>query len=70
MKIVTVEIDDQIYPKLIEFLEHLPKGHYELLEDDESLDDKERAEIAAIRNRLHEVDEREFEDWSTVRKDL
>ena len=70
MKTVTVEIDDQTYPKLIEFLKHLPKGHYELLEDKDSLEEEERAEIAAIRSRLTEADDGEFEDWSTVRKEL
>jgi len=70
MKTVTVEIDEQTYPKLIEFLKRLPEDRYELFEDDGSLEQEERTEISAIRSRLKEGNDSEFEDWSAVRKDL
>lgn len=70
MKTVTVQVDEQTYPKLIEFLERLPSGHYEVFEDDDYLEEKEQAEISAIRSRLREGDDSEFEDWRKVRKDL
>ena len=70
MKTVTVQVDEQTYPKLIEFLERLPRGHYEVFEDDDYLDEKEQAEISAIRSQLREGDDSEFEDWRKVRKDL
>lgn len=70
MKTVTVEIDEQTYPKLIEFLKHLPKDRYEVFEDDDFLKKDERAEISAIRSRLMEGNDSEFEAWSKVREDL
>ncbi len=70
MKTVTVQVDEKTYPKLIEFLERLPRGRYEVFEDDYYLEEKEQAAISTIRSRLRDGDDSEFEDWRKDRKDL
>jgi hypothetical protein len=71
MKTLTVELDDEAYPKLLAFLQRLAADqHAVLVSDDDVLSEAERTEVAAIRERLAAGDESEFEDWADLRRNL
>ena len=71
MKTLTVELDDDAYPKLLAFLQRLAADrHAILVSDDDALSQEEEAEVGAIRQRLAAGDESEFEDWADLRRKL
>lgn len=70
MKTLTLAIDEQAYPRLLEFLQGLPPDGYELFEDEPPLTGAERQEIDRIRARLAVGDDSDFEDWADVRASL
>lgn len=69
MKTLTVELDDDAYPKLLAFLQRLAADqHAILVSDDDTLSQEEKAEVGAIRERVAAGDESEFEDWADLRR--
>jgi hypothetical protein len=71
MKTLTVELDDDAYPKLLAFLRRLAADHHSILvSDDETLSEEEQTDVAAIRERVAAGDDSEFEDWADLRRKL
>jgi hypothetical protein len=68
MKSIILELNDDIYPKVIEFLRLPPPEQCHLLEDEAGLTEAERSEISSIREKANSGDMSDFESWSEARK--
>ena len=71
MKTISLEVDEQLYPHIVNFLRLLPEDSYHVLEDEDStLSPQEHAAIQAIQSHLQAGDESEFEDWDDIKDTL
>lgn len=64
MKTITLELNEQAYPQVVNFLHSLPENFYHIMENDEdSLSPEEYSAVKAIQAKLHAGDESDFMDW-------
>jgi hypothetical protein len=71
MKTISLEIYDQVYPQIVNFLRLLPENCCHLLEDDDAeLSPAEMSAIEMIRARLQTGDDSEFIDWENFKDKL
>ncbi len=71
MKTISLEVDEQIYPHIVNFLRLLPEDSCHVLEDEDSaLSPQEHSAIQVIQAHLQAGDESEFEDWDDIKDTL
>jgi len=70
MKTISLEIDEQIYPQVLNFLRLLPEDRCHILEDEDSLNPEELAALQDVQSRLRAGDESEFVDWDDIKDRL
>ena len=70
MKTISLEIDERIYPQVLNFLRLLPEEQCHILEDEDSLSAEELAAVQTIQSRLRAGDESEFVDWDEIKERL
>lgn len=64
MKTISLEIDERVYPQVVDFLRLLPKDFCHVLEDqDSTLTPEEYAAVQAAQARLQAGDDSDFVDW-------
>jgi len=70
MKTISLEVDDQIYPQVVDFLRLLPKDRCHVVDEDEVPSPMEMLAVQAIQSRLRTGDESEFVDWDDIKDNL
>lgn len=71
MKTISLEIDEGIYPQVVDFLRLLPKDRCQGLEEDDStLSAEEYSVVRAAQARIQAGDEGDFVDWEAMRAKL
>ncbi len=71
MKTISLEVDDNSYWDMMNFLRLLPKDRFHLLEDDsDSLSPEEQTQIKALQACLQAGDDSDFEDWEAIKTDF
>jgi cytoplasmic iron level regulating protein YaaA (DUF328/UPF0246 family) len=70
MKTISLEVDEQIYSNIINFLRLLPSERCRLIEDDDTLTPAEIAHLQAIRTQLRQHGDDEFDDWAEIKGQL
>lgn len=67
MKTISLEIDERVYPQIVNFLRLLPENCCRVLEDDFSdFSPQEISAIQAIRSRLKAGDDSDFSDFQAI----
>ena len=69
MKTISLEVDEQIYPQILNFLRLLPEDRCQVLDDEDSPSPAELAAVQAIQSRLRQGDG-EFVDWDAIKEQL
>ena len=71
MKTISLEVEEQVYKDVINFLRLLPKESFRIMEEDsDKLSLEEQSVVQILQARLQAGDESEFEDWETVKTAL
>lgn len=71
MKTISLEVNEQVYQQVVNFLRLLPQESCHLLEEDPDKLSKEEINIIEdLQNRLKAGDHSDFEDWTQVRDTL
>ncbi len=71
MKTLTLEINEQAYPQIIQFLRLLSEEQCRIIEDEEdTLTADEISRIHAIRAKQMTSKDSDFDDWADIRDTL
>lgn len=71
MKTISLELDEQIYPQVVDFLRLLPEKLCHIMEDDDTvLTPDEYATIKAMQAKRDAGDTSDFLDWDEVKDKL
>ena len=71
MKTISLEVEERIYPQIVNFLRLLPKDSCQVFEEEiDTLSPEEQSAVQAIQIRLQTGDESEFEDWDKIKAEL
>ena len=70
MKTISLEVDERVYPHIINFLRLLPEERCHVFDEDDSPNPAELAAVQAIQARLQAGDESDFVDWDDIREKL
>lgn len=71
MKTISLELDEKVYPQVVNFLRLLPEKLCHIMEDDDTvLTPEEYSTIKAIQAKLDTGDESDFLDWDEVKDKL
>lgn len=66
MKTILLEIEDNAYQTILDFIKLLPENRCRILDEDE-LSTEERQQIEHCLTQIEQSDYSEFEDWETVK---
>lgn len=67
MKTITIDISDKVYNLFRGLLQQLPKGSYNIYDEDpDVLSVEEKKELYSIKNKIDKGDLSDFEDWDEV----
>lgn len=69
MKTISIEMKDNVYQTLLDFLKLLPKSDFTIY-DDENIDEEEKKEIRRLNQMINNNDLNEFEDYEAMKRDL
>lgn len=69
MKTILLEIEDNTYQTILDFIKLLPENRCRVLDEDE-LSTDEHQHIKHCLAQIEQDDYSEFEDWETVKKRL
>jgi hypothetical protein len=69
MKTILLEIEDNTYQTILDFIKLLPENRCRVLDEDE-LSTDEHQHIQHCLAQIEQGDYSEFEDWETVKKRL
>jgi len=69
MKTIILEVEDDTYKTIVEFIKLLPENRCRVLDDD-SLSVDERKVLQSRIAQIQQGDYSEFEDWETVKTHL
>ncbi len=69
MKTIQLEVSDNIYQKVIDFLTLLPKDQCHLLDEDE-LSNAEITQISQLIGQIQKGNDSEFDDWNDIKSAL
>jgi len=69
MKTIQLEVSDNIYQKVIDFITLLPKDRCHLLSEDE-LSTAELNQASHLSEQLKKGNDSEFEDWNDIKSSL
>lgn len=69
MKTILLEIEDNTYQTILDFIKLLPENRCRVLDEDE-LSTDEHQHIQQCLAQIEQGDYSEFEDWETVKKRL
>lgn len=69
MKTIVLEVEDNHYKTIIDFVKKLPEKACRILEEDE-LSKDEQQHIQHCLTQIQQGDYSEFEDWETVKNQL
>ncbi len=69
MKTIQLEVSDNIYKKVIDFLTLLPKDQCHLLDEDE-LSNAELAQVAQLSEQIQHDNDSKFDDWNDIKSAL
>lgn len=71
MKTITLDIKEQVFEKLMEFLHDLPGESVKIYDDDpDALTAQETKEIYNVRQKIQSNDYSEFKDWDELKSEL
>ncbi len=70
MKTISLEVSEQVYSDVINFLRLLPEKSVHLLEEEEHLSPQEQTVVQQRQQQLKAGDESEFEDWDSIKATL
>ena len=67
MKTISLEVEERIYPQVVNFLRLLPKDSCQVFEEEnDTLSPEEQSAVQAIQSRLQTGDVSEFENWEAI----
>lgn len=69
MKTILLEVEDNAYQTILDFIHLLPENRCRILEGDE-LSIEERQHIQHCLTQIQQNDYSEFDDWETVKSNL
>ncbi len=69
MKTILLEVEDNAYQTVLDFINLLPKNQCRLLEENQ-LSDQEQQHIQHCLNQIQQGNYSEFDDWETVKNHL
>lgn len=69
MKTILLEVEEQSYQMILNFIKSLPENQCRVINDDE-LSNDEFLHIQPIMQKIQQGDYSEFEDWETVKTRL
>ena len=69
MKTIVLEVEEQSYQTILNFIKSLPENQCRVINDDE-LSNDEFLHIQPIMAQIQQGDYSEFEDWETVKTRL
>ncbi|MDF1584154.1 MAG: hypothetical protein RQ733_12805 [Methyloprofundus sp.] len=69
MKNIQLEVSDNIYQKVIDFLSLLPKEQCHLIAEDE-LSNAEISHISVLTGKIKAGDDAEFDSWDKIKSSL
>jgi hypothetical protein len=69
VKTILLEIEDNTYKTILDFIKLLPENRCRILDEDE-LSTDERQHIQHCLAQIEQGDYSEFEDWETIKKRL
>jgi hypothetical protein len=69
MKTILLEVEDNAYQAILDFIKRLPKNQCSILEENQ-LSEQEQQHIQHCLNQIHQSDYSEFDDWETVKNHL
>lgn len=71
MKSITIDISDQAYGTFKELLNKLPKGSFNILEEDSDFLTVHETEVLySVQQKLNDGDFSDFEDWNNVKDSI
>lgn len=69
MKTILLEVEEQSYQMILNFIRSLPENQCRIITDDE-LSNDEFLHIQPIMQKIQQGDYSEFEDWETIKNRL
>lgn len=69
MKTILLEVEEQSYQMILNFIRSLPENQCRIITDDE-LSNDEFLHIQPIMRKIQQGDYSEFEDWETIKNRL
>ncbi len=70
MKTILLEVEDNSYYALLDFIEALPKNQCRVVINDDELSRDESVQVQKMMLQIDAGDYSEFEDWETVKTRL
>jgi len=70
MKTILLEVEENSYQTILNFIKLLPKNQCRVINDDDDLSSDETLHIQKTMAQIEQGDYSEFEDWETVKKRL
>jgi len=70
MKTILLEVEENSYQTILNFIKLLPKNQCRVINDDDELSSDETLHIQKTMAQIEQGDYSEFEDWETVKKRL
>jgi hypothetical protein len=70
MKTILLEVEENSYQTILNFIKLLPKNQCRVINDDDELSTDETLHIQKTMAQIEQGDYSEFEDWETVKMRL
>ncbi len=70
MKTILLEVEDNSYQIILDFIKLLPQNRCHVLESDNVLSSEENQHIKKYLAQIEQGDYSEFDDWETVKNQL
>lgn len=70
MKTILLEVEDNSYQIILDFIKLLPQNRCHILEADDVLSPEDNQHIQKCLAQIAQGDYSEFDDWETVKKQL